>query len=293
MNKVALGFVPEPKVIRLDKILPSRKLPENISLSRKYRQILESIRLIGLIEPLMICQTTADSDAYLLLDGHIRIHAMRELELIDSTCLIATDDESYTYNNRVNRLSTIQEHLMIKRAISRGVPPEKLAKSLDIDLTNIIRKARLLDGVCSEAADLLRDQVFSVRIGGILRKMKPTRQIECVELMLSANNITITYAEALLAASPPSMLSAGFANKKVRGVNAEQMQKMAREMGNLHEQYKIAEESYGQDVLNLVLARGFLIKILDNPSISQYIKQFEPDFHAEFINIIQTTALDS
>jgi hypothetical protein len=34
-------------------------------------------------------------------------------------CLIATDDEGYTYNNRINRLAIIQEHRMILKAIER------------------------------------------------------------------------------------------------------------------------------------------------------------------------------
>ena len=41
-----------------------------------------------------------------------------------------------------------------------------------------------------EAADLLRDQTFSPNLGAVLRKLKPTRQVECVELMVSTNNIT-------------------------------------------------------------------------------------------------------
>ena len=32
-------------------------------------------------------------------------------------CLIADDDEAFTYNKRVNRLATIQEHYMIVKAI--------------------------------------------------------------------------------------------------------------------------------------------------------------------------------
>jgi DNA invertase Pin-like site-specific DNA recombinase len=35
---------------------------------------------------------------------------------------IATNDEAYCYNKHVNRLVTVQEHMMIRRAIERGVP---------------------------------------------------------------------------------------------------------------------------------------------------------------------------
>jgi DNA-binding transcriptional regulator YdaS (Cro superfamily) len=218
--------------------------------------------------------------------------AMKELGITEAQCLIATDDETYTYNNRINRLSTVQEHMMIKRAINRGVSPEKLAKSLNVDLSHIMRKVKLLDGICSEAAELLRDQVFSAKLSDVLRKMKPTRQVECVELMISANNITIPYAEALLAASPAHLLVSEVKPKKVKGVSAEQMLKMEREMGNLQEQYKLVEESYGQDVLNLVLAKGYLAKLIENDEVSRYIQHSQPDVFSEFVTIVETVSLD-
>jgi predicted site-specific integrase-resolvase len=205
---------------------------------------------------------------------------------------VSTIVKGVTYNNRVNRLSTVQEHLMIKRAINRGVSPEKLANSLNVDLSHIMRKVKLLDGICAEAAELLRDQVFSAKLSDVLRKMKPTRQVECVELMISANNITIPYAEALLAASPAHFLVGEIKPKKVRGVNAEQMLKMEREMGNLQEQYKLVEESYGQDVLNLVLAKGYLVRLIENNSVARYIQQNQPDVFTEFVNIVETVSLD-
>lgn len=291
MSQVALGFIPEPMTMSFEKLLPSRKLPENVTTSKKYKQILESLRSVGLIEPLSISPSTGDG-SHVLLDGHTRMLAMKELGLGECLCLISTDDETYTYNNRVNRLSTVQEHLMIKRAINRGVSPEKLANSLNVDLSHIMRKVKLLDGICAEAAELLRDQVFSAKLSDVLRKMKPTRQVECVELMISANNITIPYAEALLAASPAHFLVGEIKPKKVRGVNAEQMLKMEREMGNLQEQYKLVEESYGQDVLNLVLAKGYLVRLIENNSVARYIQQNQPDVFSEFVTIVETVSLE-
>lgn len=291
MSQIALGFIPEPLLVPFDKLLPSRKLPENIHGTKKYRQIVESLRSIGLIEPLTIGPST-DGGLHILLDGHTRLMAMKELEIEEAQCLIATDDETYTYNNRINRLSTVQEHMMIKRAINRGVSPEKLANSLNVDLSHIMRKVKLLDGICSEAAELLRDQVFSAKLSDLLRKMKPTRQVECVELMISANKITIPYAEALLAASPAHLLISEVKPKKVKGVSAEQMLKMEREMGNLQEQYKLVEESYGQDVLNLVLAKGYLTKLLENNEVSRYIQNAQPDVFSEFVTIVETVSLD-
>jgi len=140
---------------------------------------------------------------------------------------------------------------------------------------------------------LLKDKLFSTKLTDVLRKMKPTRQLECIELMISANNITIPYAEALLAATPAHMVVGELKPKKVGGVSAEQMFKMEREMGNLQEQYKLVEQSYGQDVLNLVLAKGYLSKLIENEDVSRYIKNAQPDVFSEFITIVETVSLEN
>jgi ParB-like chromosome segregation protein Spo0J len=247
---------------------------------------------VGLIEPLSVGKADKATGQHVLLDGHMRLLALRQLGYTDAPCLIATDDESYTYNNRINRISSIQEHHMLRRAVERGVTPERLAKALNVDISQIHKKMSLLDGICPEAVEMLKDQHFSANLGAVLRKLKPTRQVECVELMLTANNMTVAYAEALLAATPPQLLVSEKRPRKMSGVTAEQMVKMEREMGNLQGQLKLVEKSYGQDVLNLVLAKGFLVKLLDNKAVVRYIRQQHPEVLEQFEAIVATTSLD-
>jgi len=292
MTKVAIGFDLERLTVPVDKILPSRKTPVGVATSRKFMQIRSSIAEIGLIEPLSVGPADSKTGQHILLDGHIRLIALQELNYLEVLCLVATDDESYTYNSRINRLSTIQEHYMIRRAIQRGVTPERLAKALSMDTRTITRKMVLLEGICPEAAELLKDRQFATDISRVLRKMKPTRQVECVELMVSANTITVAYAEAMLVATPAAMLVDGKKPAKLTGLSQEQMAKMEREMSNLQGQYKMVEQTYGQDVLNLVLAKGYLTKLLENKSVARYLRQRQPEVLAEFEAIVQTVSLD-
>jgi len=287
-----LGFIPRPLTLPLENILPSRKTPEGLQQSAKFKQILSSIEAIGMIEPLSVGKPDKASGLHILLDGHIRLAALRELEFADAPCLVATDDEGYTYNNRLNRVSTIQVHFMIRRALERGVPREKLAKTLNVDVRHIIMHAALLNGVCPEAAELLKDFHFSPNLGAVLRKLKPTRQIECVELMIAANNITVSYAQALVAATPSNLLLHESKPRKLGGVTAEQMAKMEREMGNLQGQLKLVEQSYGQDVLNLVLAKGYLTKLVSNEAVFRFLSQKHPDVLREFETLTRSVSLE-
>ena len=291
MSAPLLGFIPEPLTLPLERILPSRKTPEGVLSSRKFKQIVASLEAVGLIEPLSVGKPDK-AGQHVLLDGHMRLLALRQLGHADALCLVATDNESYTYNNRINRISSIQEHHMLRRAVERGVTPDRLAKALNVDVSQIHKKVSLLEGICAEAAELLKDQQFSANLCSVLRKLKPTRQIECLELMLTTNNITAAYAEALFAATPQHLLVGETKPRKMRGVSADQMAKMEREMGNLQGQLKLVEKSYGQDVLLLVLARGYLGKLIDNKAVFRFLSQRQPDVLAEFENIVQTVALD-
>ena len=292
MSKPPLGFIPEPITLALERILPSRKPPEGLHASRKFKQIVVSIETVGMIEPLSVGKADKKTGQHILFDGHMRLLALRQLGYTDAPCLIAMDDESYTYNNRINRITSIQEHQMLRRAVERGVTAERLAKALNVDVSLIHRKVSLLDGICPEAIEMLKDQHFSAGLGTVLRRMKPTRQVECVELMLTANNMTVAYAEALFAATPAHLVAGEKRARKLPGVTAEQMVKMEREMGNLQGQLKVVEKSYGQDVLLLVLARGYLGKLIDNKAVYRFLKQGYPDILVEFESIIQTVALD-
>jgi len=289
----ALGFLPKPLMISADGLLPSTKLDPQIPASQKYRQIRDSIREIGLIEPLSVSAVDRRTGLHLVLDGHLRLHAMKDLGIGEIPCLVATDDETFTYNNQVNRVSTIQEHLMIRRALDRGIPSAKLAKGLCIDVSLLQKKGSLLDGICEEVVEILKDRNFSTEVSPALRRMKPMRQVECAELMVAANSVTASYARALLAATPPELLVAGKKSLRQAMLSQEQIARMENEMSNLLTQYKIAEQSHGEDMLNLMLARGYIVKMMDNSRVMRYMQGAFPEILEEFSKIIEMTSIDA
>ena len=105
--KPPLGFIPEPLLLPLSDLLPSRKTPDGLVNSRKYKQILTSIDTVGVIEPLSVGKPDR-AGLYILLDGHARLVALKQLGFENAPCHDATDDESSTYNTRINRLSSIE-----------------------------------------------------------------------------------------------------------------------------------------------------------------------------------------
>ena len=47
---------------------------------------------------------------------------------------------------------------MIMRALERGVSEQRIARALNVDVPRIRQKRRLLDGICSEVVELLKDK---------------------------------------------------------------------------------------------------------------------------------------
>jgi len=54
-----LGFELETYQVPLDQLLPSKKVPDGVMSTRKYKQIVSSINEVGLIEPLSVSNQTA------------------------------------------------------------------------------------------------------------------------------------------------------------------------------------------------------------------------------------------
>ena len=295
MAPTLLSFLWRTCQIPLDHLLPSRKVPDGVMSPRKYKQIVPSIHEIGLIEPLAVIQPYANKSEYLLLDGHLRVLAFKELGLNEVACLFAKDDETYSYNHRINRLSTIQEHYMIRRAIGRGVSKERLARAFNVNLSSINRRINLLSGICPEAIALLQDQQFTPDVTRILRNMKAARQVEAVELMVASNTITITVAhvEALLKATPPEQRAdVPPPERDSKTAPMEQLVKLEKEMSQVEATYKEAENHYGSDLLNLVVAKGYLTKLLANAAVKSYIERKEPEILSHLELVANTVSLE-
>lgn len=291
-DHVRIAFEQRIVMLPLGSLLPRKKVEAAQKKVVKYKRISSSIAELGVIEPLVVARLGKKDSRYLLLDGHLRLAALQDLGHIEARCLIADDDEAFTYNKRVNRLATVQEHFMIMRALKSGVSEDKLAKALDVDIKLIKTRRTLLDGICPEVVEMLKDKSVNPVTFDVLRKMKPLRQIETAELMGTAANWSSSYAKALLAATKQEDLAKPDQPKKIAGMTREQMARMEREMASLHQDFKQIENSYGDDVLHLVIASGYLGKLIGNKEIERYLSVHHTELLDEFRSIIASSSLD-
>ena len=290
-SDIKIGFDIDTVNLKIEDISPLKLITPAIRDSEKFKQITASIREIGIIEPPVVAPRKKTVDRHVLLDGHLRIEALKIIGKREVTCLVSTDDEAVTYNKHISRLSTIQEHRMILQAIKRGVSEHKIAKALNLHVGNIVRKRDLLQGICPEATELLKDKMVASNVFKVMRRMKAVRQIEAATLMNDANIYSFSYIQALFVATPRSQLVNPEQPKKLKGLDEEQMARMESEMGSLKGEYRLIEESFGPNVLNLTVARTYLSSLLENAGIIKYLAQQHPEFLSQFQKIVDMTSL--
>jgi len=277
--------------VRLDKLLPTRATGERLKQTAKYRALLASVREVGIVEPLSVYPQKGGK--YLILDGHARAEALRDLGAVEAPCLIAAQDEAYTYNQKVSRIAPIQANRMILKALDAGVPAERIARALNLAVQTVRNNRRMLEGICSEAVELLRDKQVAQGTLRLLKRVKPVRQIEMAEIMVAAGTYSSSYAHALLMTTPKEQLVDPDSPKRIPGVKPEDLTRVEHEMRVQEKDFRILDETYNEHVMALTIARGYLRALLENGRVVRFLAQKFPEFLTEFQRIVESTALEA
>ena len=293
MSNIRHGF--EAKVIEvpLDRIISDSSLTKGALATPKYKTILSSIAELGVIEPLAVFRSLRRLGDYDLLDGRLRLEALKELRRETAPCMVSTDDEGFTFNRHITRLSAIQEHKMIRAALAKGASEQRIAEVLRMDIRNIRERVTLLDGVAPEAASILKNRQAAPKVFSVLKKMKPYRQIEAAEMMVAANKFTATYAEMILVATRAEALMDGEKPKKKDDISNEDLAKMEGEMERLRQDCQAVEDEIGDTMLSLVVAKSFMARLLRNDNIQGHLRRHHGDLLASLVSTMDAIAADN
>ena len=280
-----VGF--QMRIIRLplENILPVRQIDDAQKRANRYEIILASIKVEGLVEPLVVFPQKGQPGKYMLVNGHMRYYAMKELELTFADCLIANDDECFTYNARVSRLPAIQEHKMITRAVKNGASLERIAAALNISPVAVQATLNLLNGLSEEAVDLLKDKPISPQALRMMKKVTGERQVEIARMMIEASNYHAGYVEGLVLGTRQCLLITANLPKKKKGMSAEAIAKMEQELETLESGMKTITENYKENMFTLQTAQTYIKALLKNERIAKFLKAKHAEINAEFESV--------
>jgi hypothetical protein len=286
VSTVKAAFLPDLITLPLDRVLPSRKLKPGVKATTRYEMIKASVREVGIVEPLIVYPQKGG--VHLLLDGHVRLEVLRDLETTEVTCLVSTDDENCTYNHRVSRIAPIQENRMILKAIEAGVPEERIAKALNVSPKTIRESKTRFTDICAEALEILKAKPIADMAVRVFKKVKPYRQVEMAELMSLSNTYTAPYARALLAVTPADQL----VEPSKATSKTERVARLEQESRGLERDFLVLEESYSRDTLNLQLAHGYLKTLLQNTKVARHLARKHAELLAQLQEVVAVTTLE-
>jgi len=287
---VRAAFGRDIVVLEIARLTPTKDVTPAVRRSQKYKQIAASLEHVGLIEPVIVFP--AGRGKYLILDGHTRLDILKTRGVTEVCCLMATEDESYNYNKRVNYLSPIGEHHMMLKALDHGVAEERMAAALNVDIAAIRRKRNLLNGICPEAVEILNDKRVGPGPFAVLRRMKPARQIEVAGMMVAANNCSHRFAQALLLGTRPIFLVDGAHAAAPKGVEPSQKALLEQETDELLRQFGAVEKSYGMDVLTLGVCCRYLDLMLANARVQRYLSKRYPEILQQLQQLLADVSED-
>jgi len=273
--KVKAAFNQKVIVLPIQSIVAQREILPSYRKSAIYLQISASLEHVGLIEPLVVFPRGPNE--YLLLDGHVRLDILKRSGVAEVRVIFATDDEAYTYNKRVNHAPPVAQHFMILKALKNGVSEERIATALNVDVGSIRKKRDMLDGICPEAIELLRNSHMTADAFAVLRKMKPVRQIEAAEYMLAGGTYTVLFAKALLEVTPPEFLVDAPTSRKIDAKSAGARVMFEQETDLLLRDLKAVEDSYGTDILILKMSCRYIERLLENGRVERHLTKHHPD----------------
>ncbi len=287
-QSVPRAFEREICVLPIGNIKSQRTISAATRKCSTYKQIAASLQHIGLIEPVVVFP--CGSGDYLLLDGHLRLDILKQTGAAEVRAVISTDDEAYTYNKRVNHAPPIAQHSMILKAIANGVSEEEIAAALNVDVQKIKQKRDLLDGICPEAASILRDSRVSIGAFAVLKKMKPIRQIEVAEHMRATGTFSGSFARSLLAVTRPEFLLQPEKARKLEAKSAAARAMFEAENATLAADFKEMEESFGADMLLLSVSCAYVRRLLSNQKIELHLEKYHPDVLSTLRMLVSETA---
>ncbi|HSY20253.1 MAG TPA: plasmid partitioning protein RepB C-terminal domain-containing protein [Candidatus Acidoferrales bacterium] len=291
MSEPKIAFELRKIQLPLDDILPMRLVKEVDKETYRFKAILGSIPDMGLVEPLVVYPQKDAPGKYMLKNGHLRYFALKDLGKTEADCIIATDDECYTYNARISRLPPIQEHKMIVKAVNNGVSPERLAVVLNMPLRVVQASINLLKGIHPDAAELLKDKNICPKALRLFKSVNGNRQIEMAEMMVAMNNYVVGYAEAMVLGTPKHQLVNPDEPKRKAGMSAEDIARMESEMESLERELKAVTDTYTENMFTLQTAQTYVKNLLKNGKVVRYLNANHPEICSEFETIAMAESL--
>jgi ParB/RepB/Spo0J family partition protein len=263
-------------------VIQLRPLRDRKVSKREYERILASIRSVGLIEPLVVFPENGD---YLILDGVQRYRALVELGVSTAPCIMGKQREAFTGNRMVNRVSPIQEHRMIEKALYE-VDEDAIAAALGIATLDHRLKKSLLKQLHTEVAAAYDAGKITRACAKEFTHVKPVRQKEILRAMESYKDYSTSFVRTLVVKTPATQRENRGRKHNPWDKRAQRKNDLLKKLAEAEQKHDFYSQLYKQYTIDLLRLAIYARALLTNTKVRDYLERKHSDIVSRFETII-------
>jgi hypothetical protein len=259
-----------------------RPLRDRKVTKREYDRIVASIKAVGLLEPLGIFPEGED---YVILDGGQCYRALVEQGVEVVPCILRKQREAFTGNRMVNRVSPVQEHRMIERALGE-VDEASIAAALGITGLGHRLKKTLLKQLHPDVAAALDAGKINRACAREFTHVKPERQKEILQAMESYRDYSTTFVRTLVIKTPSHQRENRGRKHNPWDKTTQKKNDLLKKLADAEQKHDFYSQLYKQYTVDLLRLAIYARSLLTNQRLREYLDQRHPGVVERFETVI-------
>ena len=253
----------------------------NLRTNNGYRKIIESIKAIGLIEPLSVYH---EDGCFVILDGFLRYTACKELGVKSVPCLVYKDKQAYTFNRNVNRLSAYQEVRMLRKSLEtldeKTIAATFGMKTIQHRLTPSLTKL-LHNGILAAFRDNLVGRACALEFTTVCHE----RQLDMLAEMKRVGDFSAAFCRALVIQTPANQRTKR-QGRKAWAEDDERKNQMITRLQHAEKQHGFYAQLYRQYSTDLLKLVFYVRKMLANAKVDAYLQAHHAEIITRFRQVV-------
>jgi ParB family transcriptional regulator, chromosome partitioning protein len=239
---------------------------------REFNRILVSIKVVGLIEPLVVYPEGED---YVILDGVQRYRALLEMGVEIAPCIIGKQREAFTGNRMVNRVSPMQEHRMIEKSLGE-VDEESIAAALGISSLAHRLKKTLLKQLHPDVAAAFDQGKINRACTREFTHVKLPRQKEILDAMEGYKDYSTAFVRTLVVKTPPQQRDQHCRKNNPWDKTRQRKNDLLKQLAVAEQKHDFYSSLYKQYTIDLLRMAIYARTLLTNTRIREYLDRNHP-----------------
>jgi ParB/RepB/Spo0J family partition protein len=263
-------------------VIQLRPLRERKVSKREYDRIVASIKSVGLIEPLVVFPENGD---YLILDGVQRYRALVELGVVTAPCIMGAQREAFTSNRMVNRVSPVQEHRMIEKALAE-VDEDAIAAALGVSGLDHRLKKTLLKQLHAEVAAAYDAGKITRACAKEFTHVKPQRQKEILRTAESYKDFSTSFVRTMVVKTPAAQRESRGRKHNPWDKRAQRKNDLLKKLADAEQKHDFYSQLYKQYTIDLLRLAIYARSLLTNTRLREYLLKHHGEIVTRFEAII-------